>query len=218
MPKLLIIDDDKTMLGIYRMRLADTYQIIDTSEPEEALALALEHKPDVILLDLVMPQVSGFGLCQNLHSLSYTAAIPIFIVTGEAEFKYREQCGKLGAKGYFEKPIDFSVLKAALEKEVQKKQPERRSHVRVRMKIALNLRGTDATGKQFEESTATEDVSASGFLCPSNTSLIKGTTVEVLLPGEHYVGLARVVRRESPGAPWQKYGFCFVERTGEWIF
>ena len=47
-----------------------------------ALGLVLEHKPDAVLLDLVMPKVSGFELCQSLRSLSYTARIPVFVITG----------------------------------------------------------------------------------------------------------------------------------------
>lgn len=220
MPKVLIVDDNEAMLGLFRMRLAEAYEIIETAEAEEALALALEHKPDAILLDLMMPKFSGFELCQNLHSLSYTSAIPIFVVTGETGAKYREQCEKLGAKGYFQKPVDFAALKTALDAEFQKKRPERRIHPRVRMRVVLKLRGTDASGRQFEESTATEDVSANGFLCQCTASLIKGTRVEVLLPGaqERHAGVAQVVRRESPGAPWQRYGFEFIDRTSEWVF
>ena len=56
MPKVLIVDDDDAVRGLLCMRLSDTYQIIETGDPEQALALALEHKPDAILLDLLMPE------------------------------------------------------------------------------------------------------------------------------------------------------------------
>jgi|SRR5580704_3604050 response regulator RpfG family c-di-GMP phosphodiesterase len=220
MSKLLIVDDDAAVLEVFRARLADSYEIIDTTHAEEALALALEHKPDAILLDLMMPEFSGFELCHNIHSLSYTSAIPIFMVTGVGETKSREQCEKLGAKGYFQKPVDFKALKAALETEFLKKRPERRTHARVRMRVALKLTGTDTGGKQFEELTATEDVSANGFLCPSAIRLDRGMNVTVHLAGEHerYAGVAEVVRADSPGSPWQRYAFQFVELTTEWIF
>jgi CheY-like chemotaxis protein len=217
--KILIVDDNEAMLGLFRMRLADTFQIIETNEAREAVALALEHKPDAIVMDLMMPHFSGFELCQNIHSLSYTSAIPVFVVTGEGP-RYKEQCEKLGATGYFQKPVDFAALKAALGAACQKKPPERRREPRVRMRVALKLRGTDADGKQFEELTATEDASAGGFLCRCTASLIKGAKVEVFLPGQRarYAGIAQVVRRESPNTPWQRYGFQFIDRTSEWIF
>src|SRR6202041_3483024 len=64
-PRILIIDDDETMRGLLRDRLEDAYQIFDTGDPEQAIALALEHKPDGVLLDLMMPNFSGFEVCQT---------------------------------------------------------------------------------------------------------------------------------------------------------
>lgn len=217
---ILIVDDDDAMRGMLRTRLADTYTIIDTGDPEQALGLALTHKPDAILLDLMMPKFSGFELCQSFHSLSYTSRIPIFVITGESAAKYKEHCENLGAMGYLEKPVDFKELKRRLATELQNRRPERRAHLRVRMRIILKLRGTDSTGKQFEELTATENVSAGGFLCNCTQSLVKDAIVEVFLSGreDQYVGRARAVRRESAGAPWQRYGFQFEEKPNmAWI-
>jgi hypothetical protein len=86
------------------------------------------------------------------------------------------------------------------------------------MRIVLRLRGTDANGNHFEEMTTTENASAGGFLCPCSALLVKDTPVEVFIGGEHerFAGRARVVRREAPHAPWQKYGLAFVEKTLEW--
>src|SRR5271154_6158424 len=181
MPKILIVDDDEAVRGLLRMRLSDTYQVVETGDPEQALALALEHKPDAILLDLLMPGFSGFELCQSFHTLSYTSRIPIYIITGEAGTKYKEHCESLGAKGYFHKPVDFPALRAALAAELKDKQPERRAHKRVAMRVVLKLRGTDASGKEFDESTTTDNVSAGGFLCNCAGALLKGAAVNVFL-------------------------------------
>jgi DNA-binding response OmpR family regulator len=219
MAKILIVDDDEAMLGLYRLRLSNGWEVIQTNEPEQALALALEHKPDAILLDLMMPKFSGLQLCQDIHSLSYTSLIPIFVVSGEGAARHKEQCEKLGAKGYFQKPVDFAALKSALDKEIQAKQAERRADVRIRMRVSIKLRGRDINGKEFEESTATENISSRGFLCPCNSSLWEGATVEVFLQGEpeHFAGRAQVVRSELPGTSGQRYGFHFNEVTSEWV-
>ncbi len=219
MQKILIVDDDQAMRNLMKMRLADTYEVINTGDPEQAIGLTLEHKPDAILLDLMMPKFSGFELCQSLRSLSYTALIPIFVITGESGAKYKEHCQNLGATGYFEKPVDFKELKNRLSVELQEKKPERRAHVRVRMRIALKLRGTDASGRQFEEITTTDNVSAGGFLCNCMSSLLKDTIVDVILASgaERFVGRARVVRKESSGTPWQRYGFQLKEKTHDWV-
>ena len=115
--------------------------------------------------------------------------------------------------------MDFKALKERLAKELQAKQPERRAHVRVRMRVVLKLRGSDSTGKQFEEQCATENISAGGFLCACTAALVKDGMVEVFLSGneERFVGKAKVVRKENPGAPWQKYGFQFTEKNSEWV-
>lgn len=220
MPKVLVVDDDESVRRMLRMRLSDTYEVVETGDPEQAVALALEHKPDAILMDLMMPGFSGFELCQSLHSLSYTSRIPIYVISGEAGAKYREHCASLGAKGYFQKPIDFAALKTTLAGELRAKQPERRKHKRVQMRVLLKLRGKDADGKSFEQATTTDNVSAGGFLAICTASLVKGSPVEVFLTAggeERYAGRAQAVRKESPGSPWQRYGFEFLETTSDWV-
>jgi len=220
MPKVLVVDDDETIRRMLRMRLADTYEIVDTGDPEQAVALTLEQKPDAILMDLMMPGFSGFELCQTLHTLSYTSRIPIFVVTGESGTKYKEHCASLGAKGFFQKPIDFAALKSTLAAEMQTKLPERRKHKRVQMRVLLRLRGVGADGKSFEQLTTTENLSAGGFLANCAATLAKGAVVEVLLTAggqERFAGRAQAVRKESPGSPWQRYGFQFLETTSDWV-
>jgi len=220
LPKVLVVDDDETVRRMLRMRLADTYEIVDTGDPEQAVALTLEHKPDAVLMDLMMPGFSGFELCQTLHTLSYTSRIPIFVVTGESGTKYKEHCASLGAKGFFQKPIDFAALKATLATEMRTKLPERRKHKRVQMRVLLRLRGVGADGKTFEQLTTTENISAGGFLANCTATLVKGTPVEVFLTAggqERFAGRAQAVRKESPGSPWQRYGFQFLETTSDWV-
>ena len=220
MEKILVVDDDDAMRGMLKMRLSDTYETIDTGNPVQALELALEHKPRAILLDLMMPDCSGFELCQSFHNLSYTARIPIFVVTGESAAKYRDYMSNLGAAGYFEKPIDFINLKARLAAELNNRPLERRAHVRVRMRLIVKLKGTDASQRSFEQLTTTENVSAGGFLCTLPLVLLQDAVFDVFLSGaghDRYVGRVRTVRREAPDTPWQRYAFAFTERAPEWI-
>src|SRR5258708_40352027 len=64
------------------LELSESYEVIDTGEPEQGLALALEHMPDAILLDLRLPKYSGYELCQTFTSFSRTQTIPVVIVSG----------------------------------------------------------------------------------------------------------------------------------------
>jgi len=221
MDKILLVDDDDSMRGMLKMRLSDSYEVIDTGDPVQALALALQHKPGAILLDLMMPDCSGFELCQSFHNLSYTARIPVFVVSGESAAKYQEYMKTLGATGYFEKPIDFTKLRARLASELGGRPQERRAHTRVRMKLIVKLKGTDARQRSFEQLSTTENVSAGGFLCTLPIEISPESTLQVFLSGEgrdQYAGTVRMVRKEAEGMPWQRYGFQFMERTSAWIF
>jgi DNA-binding response OmpR family regulator len=220
MLKLLTVDDDEAILKVMKIRLSNAYELICTKDPEQALGLALEHKPDAILLDLMMPKVSGFELCQSFRSLSHTSQIPIIVITAERETKYKEHCANLGSVAYFEKPVDFDELKRTLTAKIEAKRPNRRTHVRVRLRLPLKLGGIDSSGRTFEEITTTENVSAAGFLCDCVSALAKDSVLKVILSGscERYAGQAQVVREESSGTTGHRYGFKLLEKTLTWPF
>jgi CheY-like chemotaxis protein len=219
MGKLLVMDDDEALRRLMRLELGDDYEIIDSGEPEQGLALALEHSPDAILLDLRMPTYSGYELLQTLTAFSRTQMIPVIIVSGEAGGQTKEHCKQLGAAGYFEKPIDFEALRAFLSQNAKTRRAPHRSEVRVRLRVPLKLGGTDSQGKKFSEVATTENVSLSGFLCGCTAELPSDCIVDVYLTscGENYVGKARIVHLESKGAPLRRYGFRFIEKTGPWV-
>src|SRR5262249_56208181 len=135
MGKLLVVDDDPALRRLMRLELGDLYDIIDSGEPEQGLALALESKPDASLLDLRMPKYSGYELLQTLTSFSHTQRIPVIVVSGEAGGQTKEHCKQLGATGYFEKPIDFEALRACLRGVAKSRPGTSRGEVRVRLRV-----------------------------------------------------------------------------------
>ena len=219
MGKVLIVDDDEALRRLMRLELSDSYEVIDSGEPEQGLALALEHKPDAILLDLRMPKYSGYELLQTFTSFSRTQSIPVIVVSGEAGRQTKEHCRQLGAAAYFEKPIDFAAVRTYLSDVSKARQHIPRAEVRVRLRVQLKLRGTDKYGRKFEEVAATEDVSLSGFLCSCSAELSRESIVEVfmMVTGEEYVGKAKIVHSDSQGKPVHRYGCSFVEKRGPWV-
>lgn len=219
MGKLLVVDDDSALRRLMRLELSDSYEVIDSGEPEQGLAIALESKPDAILLDLRMPKYSGYELLQTFTSFSHTQKIPVIIVSGEAGGQTKEHCKQLGAAGYFEKPIDFDALRACLRQVAKGRVDTPRSEVRVRLHVPLKLRGINASGNKFEEAATTENVSVSGFLCVCTAALAIGAILEVYLTSlaEKYVGKARIVHSDSQGAKVRRYGCVFTEKSGPWV-
>lgn len=223
MGKILVVDDDEALRRLMRLELNDAYEIIDSGEPEQGLALALEHKPDAILLDLRMPKYSGYELLQTFTSFSHTQMIPVIIVSGEAGGKTKEHCKQLGAAGYFEKPIDFEALRVCLRQNAKTRQHTPRTEVRVRLRVPLKLRGTNGQGQRFEEVATTENVSLSGFLCSCTAELAIASIVDVYLTGhgaghgEERVGKAKIIHSSAKGAPLHHYGCSFIEKTGPWV-
>jgi CheY-like chemotaxis protein len=213
MPKLLIVDDEEPVRRLIRLNLMDAYEIVDTGEPEQALALALEHKPDAILLDLRMPRYSGLELCQTFTSFSATQLIPVFVISGEGGANTKELCRSLGVVAYFDR------LRQTLEAFLKQGRRERRSEVRVRLQARLELSGTDENGTPFEILTITENISRSAFLCSCGVALAPNSAVSVRLVGsdERLAGMARAVRADLRETPYPRYAFRFVEKPGHWV-
>jgi DNA-binding response OmpR family regulator len=219
MPRLLIVDDDESVRKVLRFRLKNSYEIIDTGSPEEAVALALQKKPDAILLDLMMPRYSGFEVCQTLGSMSFTQLIPVLIVSGESAPRYKDFCESLGAKGFFQKPVDFEALESRLNVILQGKRTERRSEPRVKLRVVLRIRGTTAKGEPFDLPTTTENVSAHSFLaaCAAQLTTDSAVDVSIIAGGDQQVGKARVVRLEWPDTPGQRCAFRFLNQPLDWV-
>ena len=74
MPRILVIDDDESIRKMLRFRLKDSYELMDTPSPEEGIILALQHKPDAVLVDLMMPAHTGFEVCQTLSGHEFHRA------------------------------------------------------------------------------------------------------------------------------------------------
>ena len=221
MSKLLIVDDDDAVRRFMRTSLSSHHEIVDTAVPEEALALALEHKPDAILLDLRMPKYSGYELCHTLTTLSSTQLIPVLIVSGEAGHATKQLCRELGASAYFEKPLDIDHLISVLNGMLSARRTERRSEIRVRLSVALKLSSQRSALRAVPVDlfTTTENLARSSFLCACSGDFEEGETVAVSTvgPGGQLVGRATVVRSEGRPGPMVRYAFRFITKDGEWV-
>lgn len=109
---LLLVDDETTNLQILRHALQDDYRLLFAKNGDKALELARSERPDLILLDIMMPGLSGHEVCKRLKQDAVTATLPVIFVTALAD-DANEQLGlELGAVDYISKPFNPYIAKA----------------------------------------------------------------------------------------------------------
>ena len=109
--KILLVDDSETVLMMERMILQkESYQVVMARDGQEGIAKAMEVKPDLILMDVVMPNMNGFEAVKWLRQREETKSVPIVMVTTKAEMESMETGYESGCSDYVIKPIDSLEL------------------------------------------------------------------------------------------------------------
>jgi adenylate cyclase len=112
-PRILVVDDHETNRDIFMTRLATRgYELLQASDGEQALAVAKASRPDVILLDVMMPKLDGFEVCKRLKSDASLPFMPIILVTAKSDPKDVVTGLDAGADEYLTKPVDQASLLA----------------------------------------------------------------------------------------------------------
>jgi len=105
--KILIVDDSSTALMMEQMILSkEPYKIVTAANGRDAVAKALAERPDLILMDVVMPEMNGFEACEELRRQEVTKATPIIIVTTRGEGENVETGFRSGCSDYITKPVN----------------------------------------------------------------------------------------------------------------
>ena len=104
MAKILLVEDDQSLREIYGIRLtAEGYEIVPAGDGEEALAMAVKEKPDLIISDVMMPKISGFDMLDILRSTPETKNIKVIMMTALSSEDQRERGESLGADRFLVK-------------------------------------------------------------------------------------------------------------------
>lgn len=104
MSKIMVVEDDASLREIYSIRItAEGYEVVSAGDGEEALAVAVREKPDLILSDVMMPKISGFDMLDILRSTPETAAIKVVMMTALSSEDQRQRGESLGADRYLVK-------------------------------------------------------------------------------------------------------------------
>jgi two-component system phosphate regulon response regulator PhoB len=134
--KILVVDDEEDILDLVRYNLEkEGYEVYCMETGEEAIEAARKMKPDLMLLDLMLPGVDGLEVCKNVKYDSETSFIPIVMLTAKGEESDIVTGLELGADDYISKPFSPKVLIARVRAVLRKNQPKREKDVAELIKI-----------------------------------------------------------------------------------
>jgi len=111
-PKLLLVDDEPTNLQVLKQILGNDYRLLFARDGEKALQLAQQEKPDLILLDVMMPGMSGITVCRSLKADASLCAIPVIFVTALSDERDEAEGFSAGAVDYVTKPVSPVIVRA----------------------------------------------------------------------------------------------------------
>jgi excisionase family DNA binding protein len=110
-PLVLVVDDDPQVREVVRVNLEmEGYTVRDAANAEEGLAAVEDDPPDLILLDVMMPQVDGWEMLRRVQERHGTGTIPVVMFSGQLEGSAEREAAERGAQGFVGKPFDLRAL------------------------------------------------------------------------------------------------------------
>ncbi|MDP1999892.1 MAG: diguanylate cyclase [Rhodoferax sp.] len=156
-PKLLIVDDQFANIQLLHQALAEDFHVFMATSGKKALEICLLRLPDLVLLDVIMPDMDGYEVCKRLKANPLTADIPVIFVTAHNDEATETYALDLGAVDFISKPINVRVVRARVKTHVTLK---RQSDLLRKMAFVDGLTGAH-NRRYFDEQLANEVTRAS---------------------------------------------------------
>ena len=112
---VLVVDDEQTIRLLVKKLLSDKFAVLEASDGGEAVDMARKHKPALILMDIMMPNVDGYTACSILKNNQLTKKIPVIMLTTTDNRDEIDRCYEMGCSFYMAKPADYNKFMAAVE-------------------------------------------------------------------------------------------------------
>jgi CheY-like chemotaxis protein len=121
--RILIVEDQAMIVGMLKMRLeANNYEVITAADGQEGLEKARKENPDLIILDIMLPKLNGYKVCQLLKADPNYNEIPIIISSGRTPQEVGKVGKEVGADAYVSKPFEAEVLLSKIKELLEKKE------------------------------------------------------------------------------------------------
>jgi putative two-component system response regulator len=118
-PKILVVDDAPENLMVIESILSKDYSLKLISDAKEALDYAIANPPDLILLDVMMPDIDGFELCRRLKAKPKLANVPVIFITSQTDVENEELGFSVGASDFIHKPISAPIVAARVRTHIK---------------------------------------------------------------------------------------------------
>ena len=139
-PMVLIVEDEAPLVTLLRYNLEkEGFQVSEAGDGEEALAQIAERKPDIVLLDWMLPLISGIEVCRQIRRAPETRALPVVMLTARGEEGDRVRGLNSGADDYVVKPFSLGELIARLRAVIRRAQPSVTEEVLRFADVAMDL-------------------------------------------------------------------------------
>jgi putative two-component system response regulator len=194
-PLILVVDDTPANLSLMNDLLGTTYRIKAANSGARALKIATsDPRPDLILLDVMMPEMDGFEVCRQLKADAYTRDIPVIFLTARSEVQDEQIGFELGAVDYITKPISPPILLS-------------RVHTHLTLKASADLLKNQnqflelEVQRRLEEVLDIQDVTILTMASLAETR--DNETGNHIIRTQHYVRLLALELRKDPKFEWQ---------------
>ena len=116
-PQILVVEDNETNMKLFRdVLLATGHRTLEASTGGQAVELATEHMPDLVLMDIQLPDIGGIEALKRLRAEERTASVPVVALTAQAMEGDRERFLAAGFDGYLSKPVNVDDLIATVKR------------------------------------------------------------------------------------------------------
>ncbi len=120
--KILVVDDEEDLTYFLKanLELEEEYDVIAVSKPKEAFKIILKQKPDLVILDIIMPQIDGIEILKKIKGSEKTLSIPVIMLSAKTDEETKIKAASLYDEYYITKPVQVEELKEKIQEVFQR--------------------------------------------------------------------------------------------------